>query len=291
MADKQTQALTVQEAVVVEEVIPGYSSASGFALLQRGAQALAASSMVPKAYSGNIPNCIVALEMSLRMNVSPLMVMQNLYVIQGRPSWSSAFLIGSLNGSPHYTKMRFVMSGEKGKDSRGCVATTVDKSSGEIVEGPEVTIAMAKADGWFGRKDSKWPRMPELMLRYRAGAWLVRTVAPEMCMGFPGDDEVLDSGHTPMPADVVVEPGAPQQVETADENPKPKPKRARRTTKKEHEAQEAQHAELARQAQQAQEQQAAAVMEQTKASAAPAAPEPVQAAVQPAEPKKFHSPF
>ena len=276
MADKQTQALTVQEDVVVEEVIPGYSSASGFALLQRGAQALAASSMVPKAYSGNIPNCIVALEMSLRMKVSPLMVMQNLYVIQGRPSWSSAFLIGSLNGSPHYTKMRFVMSGEKGKDSRGCVATTVDKSSGEIVEGPEVTIAMAKADGWFGRKDSKWPRMPELMLRYRAGAWLVRTVAPEMCMGFPGDDEVLDSGHTPMPADVVVEPGAPQQVETADENPKPKPKRARRTTKT---------------AEKAQEQPAAAVMEQTKASAAPAAPEPVQAAVQPAKPKKFHSPF
>ena len=130
-------------------------------------------------------NCIVALEMSLRMRVSPLMVMQNLNVIRGKPSWSSVFLIGALNGSPHYTAIKFILSGEKGKDSRTCVATTTEKETGEVIEGPEVTIAMAKADGWWNRKDSKWPRMSELMLRYRAGAWLVRTVAPEMTMGFP----------------------------------------------------------------------------------------------------------
>ena len=175
MADKQTQALTVQEAEKAE-VIPGYGSASGFNLLQRGAQALAESSMVPDTYHHNVPNCIVALEMSLRMKVSPLMVMQNLHVIKGKPSWSSAFLIGALNGSPYYERVTYSMFGEKGKDSRGCVASTVDKSTGEIIEGPEVTIAIAKADGWYGRKDSKWPRMPELMLRYRAGAWLGRTV-------------------------------------------------------------------------------------------------------------------
>ena len=198
MAEKETQALTVTAEEQVD-VTPGYGSVKGFELLQRAAQSLAASSMVPKDYAGNIANCIVALEMSLRMRVSPLMVMQNLYVIHGKPSWSSAFLIGALNGSPHYTPIRFVMSGEKGKDSRGCVAITVEKATGEVIEGPEVTIAMAKADGWWGRKDSKWPRMPELMLRYRAGAWLARTVAPEMTMGFPGDDEVMDSTIVPMP--------------------------------------------------------------------------------------------
>ena len=107
-----------------------------------------------------------------------------------------------------------------------------------MIEGPEVTIAMAKADGWWGRKDSKWPRMSELMLRYRAGAWLVRTVAPELTMGFPGEDEVLDSTIAPMPTDVVVEPGAPQQVAAAEGDPKPKPKRARRTPKTAEKAQE-----------------------------------------------------
>ena len=230
MEVQKTQALTVPEAGV-KEVIPGYGSAAGFELLQRAASALSKSSMVPTAYGGNIANCIVALEMSLRMRVSPLMVMQNLHVIHGKPSWSSVFLIGALNGSPHYTAIKFSMSGEKGKDSRTCVATTVEKETGEVIEGPEVTIAMAKADGWWGRKDSKWPRMSELMLRYRAGAWLVRTVAPEMTMGFPGDDEVMDSTIVPMPTDVVVEPGAPQPVVAAEEDPKPKPKRARRTTK------------------------------------------------------------
>ena len=276
MAVNQTQALTVPEAVKAE-VIPGYGSVAGFELLQRAATALSKSDMVPSTYAGNMPNCIVALEMSLRMRISPLMVMQNLHVIKGKPSWSSAFLIGALNGSPHYTPIRFSMTGEKGKDSRGCVASTVEKASGEVIEGPEVTVAMAKADGWWGRKDSKWPRMTELMLRYRAGAWLVRTVAPEMTMGFPGADEVLDSNLAPMPSDVVVEPGAPQQVAATEEDTKPKPKRARRANKT---------------AEKAQEQPAAQVMEQTNApAAAPAAPEPVQEAAKPAETAEFKSPF
>ena len=279
MAEKETKALTLASASKAE-VTPGYDSASGFELLQRGAQALSASSMVPEKYAGNVANCIVALEMALRMRVSPLMVMQNLNVIRGKPSWSSVFLIGALNGSPHYTAVKFSLSGEKGKDSRTCVATTTEKETGELIEGPEVTIKMAKDDGWWGRKDSKWPRMSELMLRYRAGAWLVRTVAPELTMGFPGEDEVMDSSIMPMPTDVVVEPGAPQQVTAAEEDPKPKPRRARRTPKA---------------AEKAQEQPAATAMEQTKApaaAAAPAAPEPVQEATQPAEQeKKFSSPF
>lgn len=233
MEGKQAQALTVQEAVQAEavqaEVVPGYGTASGFVLLQRGAQAISESSMVPDAYRGNVPNCIVALEMALRMKVSPMLVMQNLHVIKGKPSWSSAFLIGSINGSPRYETVTYRMFGEKGTDGRGCVASTVDKSTGEVIEGPDVTIAIAKADGWWSRKDSKWPRMPELMLRYRAGAWLVRTVAPEMCMGLPGEDEALDAGNAPiMPADVVVEPGAPEIVAAEEQKPK---RRAPRTTK------------------------------------------------------------
>ena len=281
MADKQTQALTVQEAEKTE-VIPGYGSASGFDLLQRGAQALAASSMVPDGYTGNVPNCIVALEMALRMKISPIMVMQNLHIIKGKPSWSSAFLIGALNRSPHYTPMRFRMFGEKGKDTRGCVASTCEKSSGEVVEGPEVTIAIAKADGWWGRKDSKWPRMPELMLRYRAGAWLVRTATPEMCMGFPGDDEIhdSDSDNAPMPVNVRVEPGPPQQVEAAEDDPKPKKKRARRTKPAESQPAEAQPVEA---------QPVAEVVEQTKTREV-ARPEPIQVAAHP-EPDLFDSPF
>ena len=280
MKENQTQALTVPEAGKAE-VIPGYGSAAGFELLQRAATALSKSDMVPSTYAGNMPNCLVALEMALRMKVSPMMVMQNLNVIQGKPSWSSAFLIGSLNGSPHYGKVKYSMFGEKGKDSRGCVASTVDKDTGEVIEGPEVTIAIAKSDGWWGRKDSKWPRMPELMLRYRAGSWLSRTVAPEMSMGFPGDDEVLDSNIAPMPSDVVVEPGAPQQIESAAEDaPKPKNKRAKRTKAA---------AEKPAEQPPIDAQPAAEAMEQTNAPESPPTVI-VQAAVQPAK-KKFNSPF
>src|SRR5690606_10555885 len=57
----------------------------GFELLQRGSRLLASSSLVPKEYQSNIANCFVALNMALRMQADPLMVMQNLHVIQGRP--------------------------------------------------------------------------------------------------------------------------------------------------------------------------------------------------------------
>ena len=291
MEGKQAQALTVQAEVVQAEVTPGYDSASGFDLLQRGAQALSASSMVPDAYKGDVANCIVALEMALRMRVSPMLVMQNLHIIKGKPSWSSAFLIGSLNGSQHYEKVTYRMFGEKGKDERGCVASTVDKSTGEVIEGPDVTIAIAKADGWWSRKDSKWPRMPELMLRYRAGAWLVRTVAPEMCMGFPDDNEALDAGNVPgiVAADVVVEPGAPEIVEAEEQ--KPKRRAARKPKPAEDKPPEDKPPEI-----QPNDPRLAAYIQQQEEDAAkdqpeqPKAPEPVPTAAKPAA-AKHKSPF
>lgn len=63
------------------------------------------------------------------------------------------------------------------------MAITTDKRTGEVLEGPEVTIGLAKAEGWHGKNGSKWKTMPELMLRYRAAAFLVRTTAPEVSLG------------------------------------------------------------------------------------------------------------
>ena len=103
MAEKETKAVTLASASKAE-VIPGYGSASGFDLLQRGAQALAASSMVPVAYGGQRRELRRgARNVTANEGDRPLMVMQNLHVIHGKPSWSSAFLIGALNGSPRYT--------------------------------------------------------------------------------------------------------------------------------------------------------------------------------------------
>lgn len=174
-----------------------YGSPDNFEQAQRVAKMLASSTMVPKEYQGNIANSLVALEMSNRMGVSPLMVMQNLHVIHGRPSWSATYLIAAINTSGKFGPLRFRISGEG--DGLSCVALAKDLASGEMLEGPAVSIGMAKKEGWFGKTGSKWQTMPDLMLRYRAAAFFSRLYAPEVAMGLLTSDEVQDIDYVEVP--------------------------------------------------------------------------------------------
>jgi hypothetical protein len=174
-----------------DKPVEAFGSSAGFALGQRIATALSRSTLVPEAYRGNLPNSLIAVEMAARIGCSPLMVMQNLHVIQGRPSWASTFIIASINSCGRYSPLRFVMSGDG--DSRTCRAQAMERATGELLDGPEVSIAMAKAEGWHGRNGSKWKTMPELMLRYRAAAFFGRLYAPEMLLGMHSVEESSDA--------------------------------------------------------------------------------------------------
>ena len=170
----------------------GMTSLAGFELAQRVAKALATSSLVPKDYQGNLSNCLIGLEMAQRIGASPLMVLQNLVVVHGRPTWSSQFLIATFNGCGKYASIRYEFSGEEGTDSYGCRALSTEIATNEKLVGPLVTIGLAKKEGWYGRNGSKWLSMPEMMLRYRAAAWFVRTTAPELAMGLNTQEEIMD---------------------------------------------------------------------------------------------------
>jgi hypothetical protein len=170
----------------------GFSSLQSFELMQRAAKLLMASSLVPKDYQNNLPNCVIALNMAHRLGADPLMVMQNLYVVYGRPSWSAQFLIACFNQCGRYATMKFKWTGEKGKDTWGCTAYAKEIATGETIEGPTITIALAKEEGWYQKNGSKWKTIPQLMLMYRSAAWLVRTHAPELSMGLQTQEEIHD---------------------------------------------------------------------------------------------------
>ena len=76
-----------------------FGTSDNFIMAMQMAKALAESTIVPQTYQKNPSNCLIAIEQAQRMHISPLMVMQNLYPIQGKPSWSSKFLIASINAS------------------------------------------------------------------------------------------------------------------------------------------------------------------------------------------------
>lgn len=182
-------AVAEQQALQVMPSMPVFADKQVFEHSQRVAKMMTTSSLVPKEYQNNIPNIMIALEMANRIGASPLMVMQNLNIIQGRPSWSSQFIISALNSCRRFSPLRFKMDGEG--DDYGCTAWAKD-SSGEILEGPKVTWKMATAEGWTTKGGSKWKTMPELMFRYRAAAFFGRLYAPDVLMGMGTSDEAED---------------------------------------------------------------------------------------------------
>ena len=175
-----------------------FGTLAGFEAGQRIANMFSQSDLVPNNFKGDIGSCLIALNMANRMGADPLQVMQSLYIVHGKPSFSSAFLIACFNRCGRFSTIRYRMQGTKGKDNWGCIAYSTELATGELVEGVEVTIGMAKAEGWWSKKDrngnetSKWQTMPELMLRYRAATFLIRSVAPDIALGFPTTEEAID---------------------------------------------------------------------------------------------------
>lgn len=188
-------ATTEQSLIPAATTALGFGSSQGFEQLQRAAKLLASSTLVPKEYQGNLPNCVIALNMANRIGADPLLVMQNLYLVHGRPGWSSQFLIATFNQCGRFSAMRFEFTGEQGKADWGCRAWATEKSTGERIEGSWITMAMAKAEGWVDKSGSKWKTMPQQMLQYRAASFLVRAFAPELSMGLQTQDELQDVGE------------------------------------------------------------------------------------------------
>lgn len=194
---------TTQQAMVVQQpqqptTLDYYGTIQGFETGQRIAKMFAQSNLVPDTFKNDIGGCLIALEMAQRMRANVLQVMQSLYIVHGKPSFSSAFLIACFNQTKRFTPIKYEFEGKEGTDAWGCRAVTTDKATGEEIKSVKVTIGMAKAEGWWSKKDrqgretSKWQTMPELMLRYRSATFLIRTTAPEIALGFQTTEEVLD---------------------------------------------------------------------------------------------------
>jgi hypothetical protein len=197
------------------------------------AKALASSTLVPDVYRGeaNLGNCIIALELSQRIGASVMAVMQSMVPIHGKPTWSASFLIATVNSCGRFSPMRFRWVGKEGADEWGCRAFAIERESNLELVGALVTIAMAKAEGWYGKSGSKWKTMPEQMLQYRAGAFWCRTYAPEIALGMHTSEEVQD---TPVAQQVVQSVSATVSSSIVDVTPTPAEPKPRK--KKEAEA-------------------------------------------------------
>ncbi len=232
MTDNKQQ-LAVQPAAQTTSV--NFFDPNQFAVVQRMSNLFASSALVPDTYQvakvgkeQAVANCVIALDIATRIGASPLMVMQNLVIIYGRPSWSSKFLISTVNTCGRFEplKFRFTEKGKMGKfnyieyekkwvnnpNGKGyykteaitkefdgtkimdieCVAYTTTKGGKDVLESSPISLRMAVDEGWYTKNGSKWRTMPKQMLMYRAASFWTSAYAPELSMGMRTVEETQD---------------------------------------------------------------------------------------------------
>ena len=197
-----------------------------FETMQKICKMYVNSDLVPESYrvtdkrseSKAVANCLIAVSMAQRMNADHMMVMQNLDIIQGRPSWSAKFLIATVNSCGRFSPLRYKFTNlgkiknvtytdyewRNGRreavtktlnietDNWECIAYSSEKGRDEILESTPITMEMAIKEGWYTKAGSKWQTMPRLMLQYRAASFWQRAYAPEISMGMITQEEARD---------------------------------------------------------------------------------------------------
>jgi hypothetical protein len=152
------------------------------------ANIFAKSDIVPDHYRGKPENTFIAVQTAYRMNLDPMLIMQNTYVVKGKLGMNSTFAISLANCSGIFDSgIRYKLEGS-GDDLKVTAYAKV-KNTGEEIS---YTIAMreAIAEGWTENK--KYKTLPELMLRYRAAIFLIRTHVPEVLNGMHMVEEIED---------------------------------------------------------------------------------------------------
>jgi hypothetical protein len=205
-----------------------------FEHMQRLAKVFCASSLVPDHLKkNNGADALLALQIARERNENPVTVMQSIFFIGGKASWSSTYMIARANKSGTF-KGPIRWRSEGAGDDLVVTAVALMADTGEEVSAA-VSMKMAKAEGWT--KNSKYNTMAEHMLRWRSATMLVRLYCPEVLIGMQTQDELEDmkaagqlrdvtgDGHasTADAVGAILGAGAPQPAANADPEPPAEP--------------------------------------------------------------------
>ncbi len=173
---------------------------------------LAESDMVPKDFKGKPGNCLIAIQWGAELGLKPLQALQNLAIINGRPSlWGDA-VIALVRSSP---LCEYVIESDD-----GTAATCRVKRRGEPEQSRTFSMDDAKAAGLQG-KQGPWSQYPKRMRQMRARAFALRDVFPDVLRGLPVAEEVMDipTEKNMGAADVVGAPPPPPAADKKDALP------------------------------------------------------------------------
>ena len=166
---------------------------------------LAESQMVPKDFMGKPGNCLVAIQWGMELGLKPLQCMQNIAVINGRPSlWGDAVMALVL-ASPVCKDVIETYEGTGDNYAAVCIAQRVGKTD----KVARFSLADAKAAGLLG-KSGPWTQYRDRMMKMRARAFALRDQFADVLKGMAVAEEAMDTPPERHMGDAVqVQPTAP----------------------------------------------------------------------------------
>ena len=145
----------------------------------RIAKAMSMSGMVPPHFAGKPEACLVAILYAEQLGEHPMLLFQEMSVINGRPNTSARFAISRANKSGLLQGPITWKSKGQG-DALEVTASASLRETGEVITAT-VTMREAQADGWT--RNPKYKSIPEQMLRWRAATRLINLYLPEVLFG------------------------------------------------------------------------------------------------------------
>lgn len=194
------------------------AEAQQFSLMQRQAALFASSPLIPAHLRAGGPeqamaNCYIAMTIADRMGEDRMTVMQNIHIVHGTAGFKAQYMIARANASGIFRDgIDWEITGS-GADLKVTAFATL-ASTGRRVE-ITVGMDMAKAEGWS--KNTKYQTMPEIMLRYRSGTFLVRMYAPQVMLGYQTVEEHEDVAAALVPTNAPITGQALLEQARADE--------------------------------------------------------------------------
>ena len=176
----------------------------------RFSEVLSKSALVPKDYQGKPANCLVAIQWGMELGLAPLQALQNIAVINGKPSVYGDSLLAMVRADSRCMGVE--------ETQEGGVATCIVKrklADGSI-EKVKRTFSMKQAEQAGLASRPTWKAYPDRMLQHRARGNALRDAFPDVLRGIITTEEAQDIGE---PKDVtpVQKAVAPPSLETLTE--------------------------------------------------------------------------
>jgi hypothetical protein len=153
---------------------------------------MAKSDMVPAAFKGKPANIMVCVQWGAELGLGPLQALQNIAVINGRPTlWGDAAL-ALVRGHPACMGVSEGVEGDGDARHGWCEVAR----KGERAQRRTFSVADAKKAGLYG-KAGPWQQYPDRMMQLRARGFAIRDVFPDALRGVITAEEARDMPPEP----------------------------------------------------------------------------------------------